>query len=121
MPVPPTYKTHNVAAESKDPDSILQFYTKVLKLRHTNPALLDGNYTPLNESDANVLSYLRIYKGEAVLVALNMSGSLQKVNFQLSHHGYASARSLLSTPKSSSSGDSVTLEPYGVFIAQLSK
>ncbi len=26
LPVPPSYQTHNVATESKDPDSILNFY-----------------------------------------------------------------------------------------------
>src|SRR5439155_588535 len=28
LPVPPSYKTHNVASELKDPDSILQFYRR---------------------------------------------------------------------------------------------
>ena len=43
LPVPPTAKTHNVADESNDPESVLAFYKKVLKLRHTNKALLDGS------------------------------------------------------------------------------
>jgi len=121
LPVPPSYKTHNVADESKDPNSVLSVYKKVLKLRHTNSALLDGSYTAVNESDPNVLSYLRSYKDQVVLVALNMSDTEQKVNFELSHNGFSSARSLLATPKSSVKGDVVTLEPYGIFIAQLSR
>jgi alpha-glucosidase len=121
LPVPSTYKTHNVADESKDPNSVLSLYKNVLKLRHTNQALLDGSYTPLNENDPNVLSYLRIYKDQVVLVALNMSGSQQKTNLGLSHNGFTSAKSLVSTPKSSVNGDVVTLEPFGVFIAQLSR
>src|SRR5580692_10166028 len=84
LPVPPTYKSHNVADESKDPNSVLSFYKKVLKLRHTNRALLDGSYDPLNENDQNVLSYLRVYKDQMVLVALNMSGAERKVNFEMS-------------------------------------
>jgi alpha-glucosidase len=121
LPVPPTYKTHNVASESKDPDSILAFYNSVLKLRHTNKALLDGSYTALNENDPKVLSYLRTYQDQVVLVALNMSGSVQSPNFELSHKGFTSAKTLVSTPKSSIQGDVVTLPPYGVFIAQLSR
>jgi alpha-glucosidase len=121
LPVPPTYKAHNVANEAKDPNSLLAFYKKLLNLRHTNQALLDGGYTALNPSDQNVLSYLRTYKDHMVLVALNMSDSAQKVNFELSQHGFSSVKSLLSTPKSSAKGDIVTLEPYGVFIAQLGK
>ncbi len=121
LPVPATYKTHNVADELKDKNSVLEFYKQVLNLRHTNRALLDGSYTALNENDPNVLSYLRIYKDQAVLVALNMSGSIQKVNFELSHNGFSSSKTLVSTPKSSATGDVVVLEPYGVFIGQLSK
>jgi alpha-glucosidase len=121
LPVPPTYKTHNVADELKDKNSVLAFYKKVLALRHTNRALLDGSYTALNDSDPNVLSYLRAYKDQYVLVALNMSGSEQKVNFGMSQNGFSSVQSLLSTPKSSAKGDFVVLEPFGVFIGQLSK
>jgi len=121
LPVPPTAKTHNVADESKDPDSVLNFYKRVLKLRHTNRALLDGAYVPQNQNDQNVLSYLRAYKDQAVLVALNMSGAEQKVSFDLSKRGFTSAKSLVATSKSSANGDVVTLEPYGVFIAQLVK
>jgi alpha-glucosidase len=119
LPVPPTAKTHNVADELKDPESILSFYKKLLKLRHTNRELLDGSYVPINQNDQNVLSYLRVYQDQAVLVALNMTGAAQKVNFELKKNGFSSAKSLVATGKSSSSGDVVTLDPYGVFIGQL--
>jgi alpha-glucosidase len=121
LPVPPTYKTHNVADESKDPDSVLEFYKKVLKLRHTDAALLDGSYTAINESDANVLSYLRVYKDHGVVVALNMSGTPQKVNLELKRKGFAAAKSLVATGKSEAKGSEVSLEPYGVFIGELTK
>ncbi len=121
LPVPETYKTHNVADESKDPNSVLEFYTKLLKLRHTNRALLDGNYTAINESDANVLSYLRVYKDRGVVVALNMSNAPQQVKLELKSRGFSSATSLLAAGKSSAKGDEVLLEPYGVFIGELTK
>ena len=72
---------------------MLVFYKQVLKLRHTNPALMDGSYTAINESDANVLSYLRVYKDQGVVVALNMSGTPQKVKLELKGHGFAAAKS----------------------------
>lgn len=121
LPVPPTAKTHNVADELKDPDSILSFYKTLLKLRHTNKELLEGNYLPLYENDPNVLSYLRVYQDQAVLVALNMSGKPQKVNFELNKNGFKSAKSLVVTGKSSSQGDFVNLDPFGVFIGQLER
>jgi alpha-glucosidase len=121
LPVPPTYKTHNVADESKDPDSVLEFYRKVLNMRHTNEALLDGSYKAINESDANVLSYLRVYRGQAVVVSLNMSGMPQTADLDLKANGFKSARSLLATGKSEVRGEEVSLEPYGVFIGELTK
>jgi len=120
LPVPPSYKTHNVADEAKDPNSILSFYKAVIALRHTNRALLEGGYVPLNENDQNVLSYMRVYQDQMVLVSLNMSGTQQKQDFEFSKHGMSSVKPLVATGKSSAKGDVVTLEPYGVFIAQLS-
>jgi alpha-glucosidase len=121
LPVPETYKTHNVADESKDPNSVLEFYRKVLGLRHTNRALLDGSYTAINESDANVLAYLRVYKDRGVVVALNMSNAPQKVTLELKGKGFASATRLLATGESSAKGAEVSLEPYGVFIGEVTK
>jgi alpha-glucosidase len=110
-----------VADESKDSNSVLEFYKTVLKLRHKNRALLDGNYTALNESDANVFSYLRVYKDRGVVVTLNMSDTPQNVKLELKGKGVASAKSLLATGKSGAKGDEVSLEPYGVFIGELRK
>lgn len=121
LPVPATAKTHNVEDESKDPNSILAFYKRVLKIRRTNPALAKGDYVPINENNQNVLSYLRIYRGQGVVVALNMSGTAQKITFPTNAHGFTSAKSLLATGNSAAKGDLVTLDPYGVFIGQLSK
>jgi hypothetical protein len=50
-----------------------------------------------------------------------MSGAERKVNFEMSKHGFTSAKSLVATGKSSVNGDVVTLEPSGVFIGQLVK
>jgi len=119
LPVPPTAKTHNVADEQRDPASILSFYKQLLKLRHTNKELLDGSYLPVNQNDENVLSYLRVFEDQAVLVALNMSGTAQKINYELKRNGFASAKPLATTGNSSSSGDFVSLGPYAVFIGQL--
>ncbi len=121
LPVPPTYKTHNVADESKDQNSVLGFYKQVLKLRHTNTALLDGNYTAINENDPNVLSYIRLYKDKGVVVALNMSNAPQKITLELKQSGFASAKSLMGTGASVTQGSEVSLEPFGVFIGELTK
>ncbi|GAC1428339.1 MAG: alpha-amylase family glycosyl hydrolase [Terriglobales bacterium] len=126
LPVSPTYTTHNVASELKDSSSILQTYRQVLALRHKNAALLDGEYIALNESDPNVLSYLRRYKNEAVLVVLNMSGEKQDVSFDLASQGFTtkSAHTLLNTSGKDSRESSLShmsLEPFAAYVGSLSK
>jgi alpha-glucosidase len=118
LPVPPSYKTHNVASESKDPNSVLEFYRKVLAQRHTNPVLLEGKYTALNEDDANVLSYLRTYKGKSVLVVLNMTTSPQKPTFKLPG-GSGNLKNLIATQGVASNGAEISLPPLGVLIAEV--
>jgi alpha-glucosidase len=124
LPVPPSYKTHNVETELKEPDSILNFYKQVLALRHDDAALRDGDYIGLNEDDPNVLSYLRRYKDEAVVVALNMSATPQTVKFDLSAQGIngATASTLISTQQKkgqSVSLKSLSLDPFSVFIGKV--
>ncbi len=123
LPVPASYQTHNVASEMKDPDSVLSVYRTVLKLRHENQALLEGTYTALNEDDPNVMSYLRSYKGKAVLVALNMSGTPQKAAFDLSKNGFANAKMhrVLTTQNSTAKDTTISLAPYGVYIAEVTQ
>jgi hypothetical protein len=98
----------------------------VLELRHREPALVDGDYVTLNEKDPNVLSYLRRYKDEAVLVVLNMSGRRQKISFDLSSQGFSdrTATTLvttLTTRPQTVSLSSMSLEPFSVYIGRISK
>jgi alpha-glucosidase len=125
LPVPPSYKTVNVASELKDPSSVLHAYRRLLALRHQNRALLDGDYVALNESDTNVLSYLRRYKNEAVLVVLNMSSQPQRVSFDLGPQGFAvqNASTLFTTMGGGSkvSLSHLSLQPFSVYVGAVSR
>lgn len=128
LPVPASYKTHNVASELKDPNSVLEFYKHLLALRHQNPALLDGDYVPLNENDPNVISYLRRYKNEAVLVVINMSNRARTASFHLPGLAATKVKTLLTTANSANAHSanapglsSVRLEPFEVYIAEVGK
>jgi len=125
LPISPGYKTHNVSSELSDPSSILNLYRRVLSLRHQNQALLDGDYVALNENDANVLSYLRRYKDDAVLVVLNMSSQRQEVSFDLTPEGFATktVRTLVTTMNldSNVSLTHVKLEPFSVYVGAVSR
>lgn len=124
LPIPPSAATHNVETEAKDSNSILSFYRQLLMLRHRNSALLDGDYLALNEDDSHVLSYLRRYKGETVLVALNMSASSQEMTFSegTEEVDLRRAKALLTTSMSRQEGASkLFLGPLGVYIGEVSK
>jgi len=122
-PVDPRYRQYNVETEKKDPTSILNYYQRLLALRHSTRALLDGNYIPLNESDPNVLSYLRSYKGENVLVVLNMSSSAQPVKLELDGKGVTATtlRRLLASFDSPATGSAkdLTVPAFGAYIGEL--
>jgi alpha-glucosidase len=99
LPVDERYKIYNVENEKKDPQSILNYYQQLLAMRHTNRALLDGKYIALNEGDASVLDYVRSYKGQNVMVVLNMSGSAQTIRPDLVAKGISAkvGKTLLSS------------------------
>jgi glycosidase len=94
-------------------------------MRHTEPALLEGEYIGLNTDDPNVYSYMRRYKEEAILVVLNMSAGNQKVRFDLAPQGFTSPklRILLTSLKNrvTSMSDGLPMEPYSAVIAKITK
>jgi len=66
------------------------------------------------------MSYLRSYKGKAVLVALNMSATPQKTTFDLSRQGFGhTPLKILIESQASAKGNEVTLEPFGLLIAEV--
>jgi oligo-1,6-glucosidase len=100
----------------------LSYYRQLLSMRHTNKALLDGKYIALNEDDPKVLSYARSYKGQNVLVVLNMSNVGRKVNLHLATKGVhsKSAKTLLSsfTAPSQVDPNEISVEPFGAWIGE---
>jgi alpha-glucosidase len=122
LPVPSSATKHNVASELTDPDSVLSFYRRLLKLRHTNRALLDGNYLALNVTDPNVLSFARAYRHQAVLVLLNMSATQQFAEAGVPGFPQGRMKALLRTPgveESPSVAHKVNLPPFAVYIGQI--
>ncbi len=88
VPVAPDYKKVNVAAESNDANSLLNYYKKLIRLRKENETMRDGEFVPVDNDNMKVLSYLRRTKdGKTILVALNFTADDQTVNYDLSHEG----------------------------------
>jgi glycosidase len=94
-------------------------------LRRDEPAFREGKYIALNESDPNVVSYLRQSGDETILVVVNMSAAKQQPSLDLGKQGLEGAKSKVLAKNAASAVDgrlkSVTLEPYGVYIARITK
>jgi alpha-glucosidase len=123
LPIPSDFSDHNVESESRDPESILNVYRKVLRLRHEDPALRDGSYQAINPNDEHVLAYLRTHEDETVVVALNMSATPQRAKLDLAARarGALHLEPLLSTPQASTHGATVSLPPFGVVVARVER
>lgn len=75
--VNPNYKDINVEKALADPDSIFYTYQKLIKLRHENDIVVDGDFELVDTSD-EVLAYYRKLNGEKWLVVANLSGEEQQ-------------------------------------------
>ena len=62
------YTEINVASQEDDPDSLLNFYRKLLKFRKENPIAIYGDYQELLPNDKNLYVYLRSYEDKKLLV-----------------------------------------------------
>ncbi len=74
LPVNPNYAQGvNVAQQDGDPASLLHFYRRALRMRRKTPALLAGDYVPLDTRAEDHLAFLRRAEEQVCLVVLNFS------------------------------------------------
>lgn len=71
--VAPNYSTINVAAQEKDPNSVLNYFRKIVQLRKDNEVLVYGKYTLLDKKNPNVYAYTRALNGTTFLILLNFT------------------------------------------------
>lgn len=125
LPVDANYPSHNVASEIADPDSILNWYRQLTKLRRADPAFYEGDYVALDENNPNAMSYLRKSQSDAALVVLNFSAEPQVVTLDTAKLGASQGRVLAATKPDTKDKNvdltRISIEPYGVVIAELGK
>jgi len=73
LPVASNVGSVNVAAQSADPDSILQLYRRLIRLRRGSPALRRGAHRSVASTPPGVFAFERAEGPERLLVALNFS------------------------------------------------
>ncbi len=64
---------HNVAAESKDPASLLSLYRRLIWFRRSSDALRFGDYTPIDGTPEGIFAYTRTSGDDRLLVVLNFT------------------------------------------------
>ena len=126
LPLPPSADEYNVSVESRDPNSILSFYKRLLAMRQSEPALRDGSYLSLDHDNPYLLVYLRRNPGDgnSILVVLNMSAEPRTVKLDLATLGFnrSSAKTMLSAPdlrQESAPLAHFSIPPYGVFVGSV--
>src|SRR5206468_10282639 len=81
LKVNPNYKEYNVEVQEKDPNSILNYFRKMTKVRKANPVLLYGHYHLLDKEHKEVYAYTRTLADEKFLVLLNFSK--KKIDYKI--------------------------------------
>jgi oligo-1,6-glucosidase len=82
LKVNPDYKEINVAVQEGDPNSVLNYFRKIVKLRKQNPVLIYGKYELLDQGNKKVYAFTRTLGSRKVLVLLNFTK--ETTNFNLS-------------------------------------
>ncbi len=62
------YTRINVAAQEKDPNSLLNFYRKLIRFRKETPVAIWGEYREYRPEDKKLYVYERSYEGQKLLV-----------------------------------------------------
>lgn len=73
MKVNPDYKEINVQKQLKDPDSILNYYKKLILLRKEHEVIVYGKYKRLTSASENTWIYQRILDDKVLTVMTNFS------------------------------------------------
>ena len=74
------YRTINAAAQEQDPNSLLNFYRRLLRFRKEHPVVLWGDYVELLPKDRQLYVYERNLGGKKLLVICSFTA--QQVRFE---------------------------------------
>ncbi|HET9721421.1 MAG TPA: alpha-amylase family glycosyl hydrolase, partial [Candidatus Saccharimonadales bacterium] len=79
LPPAKDYRTRNVKNQLADPDSILNLYRELIKLRNSSKALKYGSYKPLDTANLYVLGFSRKYGRQNLIVLVNFKPRTEQV------------------------------------------
>ena len=118
----PNYVDINVEESEKDPDSVLNFYKKLIALRKDPEVahiIKNGVYTEYYPKNKDLYVYERSYKGETILIVCNFKH--KNVEFKLPKEiAFNDAKLVISNYNDSLPLSSMTLRPYEAFVYKIS-
>ncbi|MNL21879.1 Oligo-1,6-glucosidase [compost metagenome] len=82
LKVNPNYQQINVEAESKDPESILNFYKKLIRLRREHKVFIYGTFELILQDHPDVFAYTRTLNNQEAIVVCNLRGKNTKVDLK---------------------------------------
>lgn len=110
LKVNPNYQKINVKAALADLDSIFYTYQKLIKLRHENPVVVDGDFELVENTGDSVLAFWRKLGSEKWLIVANLSGDRQRFNLDNDFKEV-----LISNYEKQDSLKNIILKPYEAF------
>lgn len=113
------YTEINAAEEIQNPDSVLSFYKKALKVRREYADVIrDGKYIPVNLKDNHVFAYMRDNGKQRLFVVCSLSPNF--VNFKPHMHFGGNFHVILSnTENPPKPADSMKLRPCECAVYEL--
>ncbi|MGX0548541.1 glycoside hydrolase family 13 protein [Staphylococcus hominis] len=114
FPVNPNYKTINVAQQSEDSDSVLNFYKRLIKLKKSDDIYTYGEFNLIDDENENIFAYTRKLNNKTVLVAGILTDHVASLNLpfeveasQIKLHNYKNDL------------DITNMKPFEAFVAEL--
>jgi oligo-1,6-glucosidase len=103
----------NVEDQENDPDSVLNFYRKTIKLRKMIPVIKDGRYTEYMKGSGSFYVYSRDNAEQSVLVMCSFKGHKKKLNVP-KQFDLSKGRLILSNYDVEDEGEVIKMRPYEV-------
>jgi len=83
LKVNPNYQSINVEKQSDDPQSILNYYRKMIAFRKANPVLVYGDYQSLDNENNQIYAYRRWYDDQEFIIIHNFSEEVVNWGWEL--------------------------------------
>ncbi len=124
LPVNPNFKDGiNGKDQEHIPNSLLNYYKRLLRVRKQTPALIEGDYIALNSTAKEYFAFVRASSEQTVLVILNFSEMPLKLDFSRTKEIKGQNLTILFSSAErfliSKSPRRLTINPFEVFVAEV--